>query len=276
MLFATLLALGSAALHAGWNLLVKTSGERGLTAWAQFVVGGTLLLPVLVVTGLPARDALPQLLASALVHVVYVRGLVAAYRHGDFSVAYPLARGSGALMAAIGGALLLDDRLTTGGWVAAAVVAGGLASLVDRQASARALVAAATTGCAIATYTLIDASGAREAGDGLAYGVSLTFLAGIALTLVGAVEGRVPALVAHVRDDPRRVIASGLALTMAYSLVMVAVRHAPVGYVAMLRESSVVLGALAGWLLLGEPLGHRRLVSALIIACGLVGLVASS
>ena len=52
--------------------------------------------------------------------------------------------------------------------------------------------------------------------------------------------------------------------------------RAPVGYVAMLRESSVVVGAAMGWLVLREPLGGRRLVSSAVVLCGLVGLVATT
>jgi len=67
---------------------------------------------------------------------------------------------------------------------------------------------------------------------------------------------------------------AGVCTATAYALVMVAVRHAPVGYVAMLRESSVVIGALVGWRFLHEPMGGRRLVSSVVMLAGLVGLVA--
>ncbi len=50
-------------------------------------------------------------------------------------------------------------------------------------------------------------------------------------------------------------------------------KHAPVGYVATLRESSVVIGALMGWLLLHEPLGRHRLMSSAVVTIGLVALV---
>ena len=56
-------------------------------------------------------------------------------------------------------------------------------------------------------------------------------------------------------------------------MVLVAVRRAPVGYVTMLRESSVVLGALIGWLVLAEPMGSRRVVSSAVVLAGLVALV---
>ena len=129
MLEATLLALGSAALHAFWNLLVKTSDERFLTAWGQFALGGVLALPVLLFTGLPDADVVPYLLATTVVHVLYIGALVQAYHHGDFSLAYPLARGGGALIAAVGGVVFLSDTLSAGAWLGIAIVVGGLASL---------------------------------------------------------------------------------------------------------------------------------------------------
>ncbi len=60
---------------------------------------------------------------------------------------------------------------------------------------------------------------------------------------------------------------------VTYGLVLVAVQHATVGYVTALRESSVVLAALAGWKLLGEGDHRRRLTSAGIVLAGLLVLV---
>src|SRR4029453_19180641 len=122
VLEAALRALGSAVLHAGWNLLVKTSDERFLTAWGQFLVGGLVMLPLLVVTGVPPSSAIPFLVASSIVHVVYVAALVRAYHHADFSFAYPLARGGGALVAAVGGVVFLSDELSGASWLAIAII----------------------------------------------------------------------------------------------------------------------------------------------------------
>ena len=71
MLTATVLALASAGLHAGWNFLVKTGDERGLATWAQFLFGAVLAWPVLVLVGLPGWEALPYLAGSGVIHVVY-------------------------------------------------------------------------------------------------------------------------------------------------------------------------------------------------------------
>jgi drug/metabolite transporter (DMT)-like permease len=102
----------------------------------------------------------------------------------------------------------------------------------------------------------------------------LTLTSAAALTVTGAARGRWRPLVASLPDAWRRYVIAGVCLTGAYGLVLVAVRFAPVGYVATLRESSVVIGAAAGWLLLHERLGGRRLVSSCVVTVGLVALIA--
>jgi drug/metabolite transporter (DMT)-like permease len=276
VLTATVLALVAAALHAAWNLIIKTSVERDIAAWGQFVAGGVLFAPLLLFTGFPDADALPFIAASAVVHVLYVYGLVAAYHHGDFSLAYPLARGGGALTAAILGAVALGDDLSPGGWAALAVVAIGLASLVRPGAPRTEIGYALGTALVIGTYTVIDAAGARHTSDGFTYAVVLTLATACTLSVVGVARGRGALLLESLRATPGRLVLSGLCLTGAYGLVVVAVRFAPVGYVATLRESSVLFGAAAGWLWLREPLGGRRLVSASVVTAGLVALIAFS
>jgi len=269
---ATLLALGSAALHAAWNLLIKTSNERFLAAWGQFVFGGLLFLPVLLVIGLPGTAVVPFLVASSCVHVVYIGALVRAYHHGDFSFAYPLARGGGALLAAIGGVLFLSDTLSGGEWLGILVVALGLMSFVRPGVTTVALAWAGLTAVTIGTYTTIDIEGARRS-TGLAYGICLMLGAATAISLAGVAIGRGPAFVRSLRGAWGRYALGGALTTVAYSMVLAAGRLAPTGYVAALRESSVVFGALAGWLLLHERLGRARLYSSMIVAAGLVTLV---
>lgn len=276
MLEATLLALGAAVLHAGWNLLVKTSGERFLTAWGQFLVGGVLLLPVLLFTGLPDSDTIPFLLVSSVVHVVYIGALVRAYHHGDFSFAYPVARGGGALLAAIGGVVFLSDELSALSWLAIAIVVVGLMSLVRPHVGLLAIGWALLTALMIGIYTTLDAAGARRTDDGFVYGIVLFASTGVALSITGIARGRSRDFIGYLRTTQRwKVVLGGLAAVLAYSMVLVAVRLAPVGYVASLRESSVVLGATAGWLLLHERLGRARVLSSVVVASGLILLVAS-
>ena len=274
MLTATLLALGSASVHATWNLLIKTStGDRRITTWGVFLLGGLLTLPVIAVVGLPGWVALPWLVLSGVVHRFYGEGLAAAYTHGDLSATYPVARGGGALLAAVGGVALLDDHLSVPAWIALGIVAVGLVSIRGRGGTAGLGWAAFTAVC-IATYTLIDSHGAREVDSGIRYGLATIPCAALGVSAASLVRRRAPGLRAAWPNEWRRWIIGGACTAIAYTLVLAAVRLAPVGYVTALRESSVVLGALAGWLLLHEAMGAKRLVSAGIILAGLVLLVA--
>lgn len=273
MVAATFLALGSAALHAAWNLLVKTSSDRLIAAWGFYVSGGLLFLPVFLVVDRPGADTLPFLAASSVVHVVYVVALTRAYRHGDFSFAYPLSRGGGALLAAIGGVLFLADTLSALAWLAIAVVVGGLASLVRPGVSRVALLWAGLTATMIGIYTTLDVAGARRS-SGLGYGVALVLGAGLLLTAAILGSGRAARLGPALRQEWPRFVVGGICSTLAYSMVLAGARLAPVGYVAALRESSVILGAGAGWLFLHERLGRARLASALVVTVGLVLLIA--
>jgi drug/metabolite transporter (DMT)-like permease len=202
--------------------------------------------------------------ASSIVHVAYIVALSNAYHHGDFSLAYPLARGGGALLAAIGGVVFLGDELSAASWLAIGIVVLGLASLVRPGREHVALLYAGLTAVAIGTYTTLDAAGARHSESGFGYGIVLSLGAGVAMTIVGVAGGYGPRFVTAVRTDWRRLVVGGLASTLAYALVLAAARLAPVGYVAALRESSVVLGAGAGWLVLHERLGRARLLSSVV------------
>jgi drug/metabolite transporter (DMT)-like permease len=277
VLAATLLAVGSAFVHATWNLLIKSSDDRAMAGWGQFLVAGLLGGVGLLVVGGPGWDVLPYLAASALIHVVYVEGLVAAYVHGDFSLTYPLARGGGAVLAALGSVVLLDDELAAAAWVAIAIAAGGLfamSSTADVANESRALAYAAITALAIGAYTLVDSDGSRSVESGVSYGLATAVGAATATTVNNLLRPSRRARAGVLRRDWKRNLVGGAATLVAYTMVLVAVREAPVGYVTMLRESSVVIGPILGWLILREPLGRRRIVPSAIVLAGLVLLVA--
>jgi drug/metabolite transporter (DMT)-like permease len=276
VLFATFLALGSAVLHAGWNLAAKRAdGDRFVVLWAQFAVCGAIAVVLLVVhavaVGMPA-SGYGWAALSGLVHLPYLWLLALAYAH-DFSVSYPLARGGGAALAAGLGVLLLGDRLGAGEVCGVAVIVAGLC-LLSWGATGENVAIALAVAVTIGVYTTIDAQGSRSSGS-LAY-VLATFTATACTTsIAGVATGRTGAFVDVIRRFWRRALLTGLAALVTYGMVLVAVRHAPVGYVAALRESSVVLGALAGWRLLGEGDHRRRLLAAVIVVIGLIVLVAA-
>lgn len=273
MLLATVLALSAAVLHASWNFAVKQSTDRRLSLWGLFFIAGVLSAIVLglwiLIDGMP-NLAWRWVFLSGVIHVPYVLSLSRAYDRGDFSMAYPIARGGGALLAAFGGVVILRDNLSALSMIGIVVVVAGL--LVLAYAGSRpTLIAALTVAATIGAYTLVDSHGARLS-DALPYSLALTAVQAM-ITSTWISLTRRSEMVSTLRSNWKVLTAGAIASTAAYSMVLIAVQYAPVGYVAALRESSVVLAAFAGWRLLDEGDHRRRIFSAGIVLTGLVLLV---
>ncbi len=271
MLLATVLALASAVLHAGWNLAAKRSVDPFLALWGQFLLAGTIGAVLLAVTGGLPAGVWWWALGSALFHVPYIVALGWAYRHGDFSLAYPLARGGGALLAAIGGLVFLGDDLSPLSMAAIAVVVSGMALLAWGAAPAQ-VAAALCVAVSIGGYTLFDSHAAREY-ERFTYVFASQAATAVTATLTGVAMGRARDLLTLPRAAWLRMIVAAVMTITAYGLVLVAVRRAPVGYVAALRESSVLIAVLVGSRLLGEGRARIRGTAAALILGGLVLLV---
>ncbi len=272
MLTATVLALVAAVLHALWNLSVKQSiSDRFIALWGQFFVAGVLAAVVLVAAGgIPARGFIWAGL-SGLVHVPYCLLLAKAYSVGDFSLAYPIARGGGALVAGLGGIALLGDAFRPIGVVGMIVVALGLIALAGRGASRQVIVALCLAGT-IGIYSVLDAKGIRSVDTPLY--AAATFICVTSTTTVYAlVTGRASEMVSASRTYWRRFAMMGIASGVTYALVQIAFQRAPVGYVTCLRESSVLIAAFVGARYLGEGQAARRVGAALVVVVGLLLLV---
>jgi uncharacterized membrane protein len=271
MLTATLLALAAAVLHASWNLWVKQSGDRWLALWGQMTAGGVVCAVILLFTGIPAHLAWWPVIVSGLLHVVYVYTLARAYNIGDFSVTYPIARGAGALIAAIGGVLFLSDNLNALNMLGIAIAIAGIMLLAGR-ADNRHVFAALLVSLTIGAYSVVDGHGSRLTGGNL-YPLVLFMATGISVSVWGVATGRSREMVTVMRSTWPRFTLAGSASVLTYWMVLIAMQKAPVGYVTALRESSVVIVALVGTKYLGEDDLKRRVIAAGVVLAGLIVLV---
>ncbi len=290
MLVATLLALAAAVLHAGWNLSVKQSGDRFVSLWGQFFIAGLIGASAIGVVSIIAAnsdsvDAFPAsgwiwAASSGMIHLPYCWFLARAYDHGDFSLVYPMARGGGALVAAVGGIVLLDDNLSAFGVASIAIVAAGLVMLsglgpATRGDSARSradVSAALIVALTIGAYSTVDAHGIRSTDTPL-YAMASFVGTATSTGIFGLASGRRSLMAAAMRSSWRRFTAMGVAALVTYAMVQLAFQRAAVGYVSALRESSVVIAAFAGNRMLGETAGRRRIIASCVVLAGLILLV---
>ncbi len=268
--------LGAAVLHASWNLIVKQDEDKLISAWLIVTIPCLLLCPLLLLTGLPAREAWPMLATSGVIHACYLTWLASAYKHGDLSVIYPVARGLAPILVALAAPAVLRERLSAQAVVAIVLVGGGICAIGLSAQRSRArmtsLAWAVATAASTAAYSIVDKVGVMHANV-LAYVVVLWALMSLGMTPWLFLK-RSPAQVASVwrlRRGPT--IIGGLFSAAAYLLVLFAMQFTQVSYVAALRESSVVIGAVLGWRVLGEPFGVLRILASLVVAIGLGVLV---
>jgi drug/metabolite transporter (DMT)-like permease len=240
--------------------------------WGQMFAGAIVSGIILLFAGWPPNLMLWPAIASGVIHVAYIAALAHAYNVGDFSVTYPIARGTGALLAAIAGVIFVNDTLS---WLSAggiAIAIGGiyvLAGHADSQHVRAGLMVAATIGA----YSVIDGYGSRETGGNL-YPLVLFLSIGIFLTVAGIATGRTREMTKALKSTTHKFFIAGSASVLTYWMVLIAMQRAPVGYVTALRESSVVIVALIGTRYLGESDAKRRISAAGIVVVGLAVLIA--
>ena len=288
-LAALSLVLTAALLHALWNLVAKRAGGGN-----HFVLIGSLLVvvlwaPAVAWVGVQALGEFGAiewavLVASAVLHLVYINTLLHGYRVSDLTVVYPVARGSGPLLSAIGAVLLLGETLSLVSAAGALAVVGGVFLIAggpalwrtahdptQRERVRKGVRWGALTGAFIAGYTLVDG-----------YAVKVLLISPILLDYVGNLL-RIPAMVPFAlrdrsgfalawRSQWRAALVTATLGPLGYVMVLYAVRLAPLSHVAPAREVSMLFAALLGGKLLGEGDRWLRLLGAASIAAGVAGL----
>jgi uncharacterized membrane protein len=302
-----LLLLVAALMHATWNVLLKTASDPLRTAGRSMLIGAAILVPIAVVgwfvtisPAIPA-DAWRLAILSGLLEAAYFIFLSAAYRRGDLSLVYPIARGTAPVLAVGAGILILGERLQLAGWIGVGLLLIGILALQKpwavlrrssqmprhaREAAGFALL----TGVTIASYSAVDREGARLINPLLYAAMLQVFMTIFLLSWIGLMIGRDrrrrpagPESSLDAPDNPtggllgRRWVRAGiggLITVAAYLFVLIAYRYAPLTAVAPLRESAIVIVSGWGSLRLKEARGRRdatvRIGVAVIVVIGAV------
>ncbi len=270
------MVLIAALLHAGWNALVK-AGEDRLIVMAVVTAGsGVASFAALPFVSFPAPDVWPYIGLSLLLHNGYYLLLLGAYRHGELSHVYPIARGSAPLLVALVSVTVVGETLTRHGLLGVVMIALGILSVALTKGTSglrelRPVVLALGTGCFIAAYTVVDGMGARLAGDPHGYTFWLFALDTFPLAIV--------AVSVHRRDTLRQVgrtwktgLLGGLVSLIAAWIVIWALTLAPMALVSALRETSMVFAVVIGVVILKERLNLVRLAAMTTALIGTVML----
>ncbi len=267
-----LIVLFAALLHATWNALVKTASDR-LAVLGLLNVGHVAFGVVLAINSpMPDIDSWGYIAASTLIHFGYYYMLYQSYRLGDLSQVYPIARGMSPVLVALGAQIFAGETLPPMAWAGVLTASAGIfllsGNVFSGKVSGVAVAAAMGTGLMIASYSLVDGLGVRLVGSATAYIGWLFIFEGLAAVYIFGRMGKRSLKLS--RKTWILGLTGGLVSALAYGLVIYVKSIAPLGMVSTLRETSVVIAALIGVVLLGERPWRLRIAASVVVAVGVV------
>lgn len=269
------LVLLGAALHAGWNLVVKRGADTLRTSIAVAISAAGIAALGLPFVAAPKPASWPYAAASVSLQVVYWVAVANAYRVADLGRAYPLMRGTAPLLVAMVSITAFGEALGTVAWIGVGLLCCGVAAMAlsGRRGGGdgRGVVVALATAAVIAAYTIVDGIGVRLSGSPVGYTLWVFLLTALPLAAWAARRDG--------RDFPRYLmdhlgvgLLGGLGTLASYGIALWAMTRAPVAMVAALRETSILFATVIAVLVLKERLDAGRIVAVALIAAGAAAL----
>lgn len=276
---AIVLLLTGAVLHTAWNLILKQSKDKYIATWWMLVTGGVVALVALCFTGLPPREMWKFAIFSIFTEAAYFITLSYAYHDNEFSLVYPVARGSAPAFLAVWSFVFLHEQITRGGMIGLGMIIGGLfiiglSALLQSHVNHlhfKGIAIALFIALLISIYTTIDGAAVRHgAAYALPYVMTMFALVPLPVTPFIVREYGWQRLKEEWNKLGPRLAVMGLTGVLAYLTAVLAFAIAPLSYSGAVREVSVVFGAFAGWWLLKEKMGGLRVLGAIVIFGGIL------
>jgi drug/metabolite transporter (DMT)-like permease len=271
-LFAFLLILVAAVLHALWNFAAKKASGNLSVVWVGLAMATIAVIPFLFILS-PSQilvlEAWPFVLATGIIHAVYFFALAKAYEHGDISVVYPISRGSGIAGTAIIAYLLLQEKISLIGasgilFICLGTVFLGLNNTHQKRGIFFSLLVAAM----IIAYSIVD-----KLGVGIIHPLGYIFGLVLLTTIILApylLIIKKHELLAAIKTMKRYSLIIGIGSGGTYLIILFVFQMAPVGYVVAMREVAVALGALLGVLFLKEQSSTQKIICITGIVIGML------
>jgi drug/metabolite transporter (DMT)-like permease len=275
---ALTLLLVSALAHATFGAINKGGGDPFINRGAINLTYGLIALPVaLFVVPWPRPAVWWALAAAFFVHLVYEYLLATAFKMGDFTLVYPIARGMGPLVGLVLAAIVFGEAFTLLQWAGAFTLSAGIFGLAGANIRAKALdaaglghlkvaiLAALATGVMVAVYTVVDAYGIRLAENPFTFLAWFFVINGIGFPLVALQHWRRAEIKPSFKALAVRGLVGAVVAYISFGSIMIATRLDSVGKAVALRETSIVFAAVIGVLVFRERIDRPRI--------GLIGLI---
>ena len=264
----------AAFLHAVWNAMVKNEDNKYLAVTA--IVLGHVPVSVLIIllTPIPSVESIPFIILSALLHIGYEWYLLSAYRFGDLTKVYPIARGTAPILITIVSLIFLGIALSNFEILGIIIISLGILSLSLQGAKGiknrSAVIYALVTGFFIMGYSITDGYGARVSNSFLSYMGWSFILNAIIFPIILKINNKSEIITKTFKEGKKIFFIGGTLSYIVYGIVIWAFTQAPIALVAALRETSIIIALLIGIFFLKEKFTFLKAMATFIIFFGVV------
>ena len=270
-----LIVLFASATHAIWNGMVKNHSDKAVAI--SGIVFGRLPLSIIAIMllPLPSVESIPYMIVSIIIHQGYQWFLLSSYEIGDLTKVYPIARGTGPLVATIISILFLGLVLDNLIILSILLICSGiifLSSFDGPNQNNKILKYSLLTGLCIGLYSITDGYGARISLSATSF-VSWTFIINaLVYPLIISFKNQ-KNLINRVMQSGKKMFFVGGSLDyLTYIIVVWAFTKAPIPMVGALRETSILFSIIIGYFILKEKISTTKIFSILLILVGVIGL----
>jgi len=269
-----LLVILAAFLHAVWNALVKNEENKYLAVTAIVLGHVPVSIFIILLTPTPSVESIPFIILSALLHIGYEWYLLSAYRFGDLTKVYPIARGTAPILVAIVSLTFLGVVLSNFEILGIFIISLGILSLSFQGAKGlknrSVVIYALITGFFIMGYSITDGHGARVSNSFLSY-MGWSFILNATIFLIILKINNKSEIITKTFKEGKKIFFIGGTLSyIVYGIVIWAFTQAPIALVAALRETSIIIALLIGIFFLKEKFTFLKAMATFIIFFGVV------
>ena len=262
----------AAFLHAVWNAMVKNEDNKYLAVTA--IVLGHVPVSVLIIllTPIPSVESIPFIILSALLHIGYEWYLLSAYRFGDLTKVYPIARGTAPILITIVSLIFLGVALSNFEILGIIIISLGILSLSLQGAKGiknrSAVIYALVTGFFIMGYSITDGYGARVSNSFLSYMGWSFILNATIFPIILKINNKSEIITKTFKEGKKIFFIGGTLSYIVYGIVIWGFTQAPIALITALRETSIIFALLIGTFFLKEKFTLLKVIATFVIFFG--------
>ena len=266
----------AAILHSTWNGMVKKHRDKVISVSAIVFGHVPIAIVVMFFVPLPTIESVPYIILSALIHQGYQWYLISAYKIGDLTKVYPIARGTGPIIATLISIGLLGVLIEKFQIASIVLISFGIIflGLLDKSSikDKKAIFYSLATGFFIGLYSLIDGYGARISLAPLSF-LGWSFILNAMIFPFTLKFMNYSNVFSHVMKEAKHIFWFGGTISyIVYAIIVWAFTKAPIPLVGALRETGIIFSIIIGMFFLNEKISIYKIISIILIFLGVVGL----